>query len=56
MVLYTLSGWGHYWPGSALAERMGSRARGFDAASVIWGFFASHRRQVASLSADPESS
>jgi polyhydroxybutyrate depolymerase len=38
--VYTLKGWGHYWPSLQLIKQNGQSDKfpGFDAAEVIWGF------------------
>jgi len=48
--LYSMSGWGHRWPGRFFTDRMGpqSALHGFDAAEIIWSFFQRHRRSTPS--------
>jgi len=44
LVLYSLEGWGHDWPGRHFTERLPADdpLRGFDAAEIIWDFFRQH--------------
>jgi len=44
--LFTLTEWGHRWPGPYFTDRVEPRddLHGFDAATIIWSFFQSHRR------------
>jgi polyhydroxybutyrate depolymerase len=45
VVLYTIEGGGHTWPGGPAAGRLVGRvSREVDATAVIWGFFAMHAR------------
>jgi poly(3-hydroxybutyrate) depolymerase len=46
VVLYTIHGGGHDWPGGApLPEWLcGPPSRGIDATPVMWEFFREHRR------------
>jgi polyhydroxybutyrate depolymerase len=45
VILYTVRGGGHTWPGgSERPERFGRRSDDFNASEVIWRFFQSHRR------------
>lgn len=46
VVLYTLEGWGHDWPGPYFTARLDARdpLRDFDAARIIWDFFKGHSR------------
>jgi polyhydroxybutyrate depolymerase len=44
--LYTIEGGGHTWPGGPEAgRRVGRVSREIDATTLIWGFFAGHRRR-----------
>ena len=45
VLLYTLLGGGHTWPGSAPlpAEAFGATNVDIDASTIIWDFFAAHR-------------
>jgi len=45
VVLYTISGGGHTWPGGTpLPEWFaGSATRSIDAPSLMWGFFRQHQ-------------
>jgi len=46
VVLYTIEGGGHTWPGSAfdanLADLMGPTSTDIDATALMWQFFATH--------------
>jgi polyhydroxybutyrate depolymerase len=45
VLLYSIGRWGHIWPGPFAARRTTLEPlAGFDAARVIWSFFASHQR------------
>jgi polyhydroxybutyrate depolymerase len=46
VVLYSLDGWGHDWPGRHFTDRLdqGEPLRGFDAAEIIWQFFERQHR------------
>jgi polyhydroxybutyrate depolymerase len=45
VVLYTVEGGGHTWPGGAeRPTRFGRRAKDMDATRTIWDFFSRHRR------------
>jgi polyhydroxybutyrate depolymerase len=46
VTLYSLSGWGHDWPGGRFTARLpaGDPLRDFQAADIIWRFFERHRR------------
>jgi polyhydroxybutyrate depolymerase len=45
VVLYTIEGGGHTWPGGPAAGRLVGRvSREVDATTLIWGFFAMHAR------------
>ena len=46
VVLYSLEGWGHDWPGPYFTAKLDARdpLRDFDAARIIWGFFKGHTR------------
>lgn len=44
VVLYELSGWGHYWPNKVPSGDL-EAFEGLDAAEVIWEFFRRHRRE-----------
>jgi polyhydroxybutyrate depolymerase len=46
VVLYTLKGWGHDWPGPFFTGRLDPRdpLQGFDAARMVWDFFKGHTR------------
>jgi polyhydroxybutyrate depolymerase len=45
VVLYTIEGGGHTWPGGpAAARRVGRASREIDATSTIWAFFQRHPR------------
>jgi polyhydroxybutyrate depolymerase len=50
IVLYTLEGWGHVWPGPPFTNRLRADdpLRGFDAAEIIWDFLKRHRRRAPS--------
>ncbi len=41
VVLYTIDGWGHYWPGPHYTNQLptGSPLREFDAGELMWRFF-----------------
>jgi polyhydroxybutyrate depolymerase len=47
--LYTINDWGHVWPGRYVTDQLddGDQMQGFDAAEIIWDFFARHRRDAA---------
>jgi polyhydroxybutyrate depolymerase len=42
VVLYSIIGGGHTWPGATPAPRLGLTTKQIDASSTIWAFFASH--------------
>ncbi len=42
VVLYTVEGGGHSWPGSDIAPEMGITTQDINATDVIWEFFAAH--------------
>jgi polyhydroxybutyrate depolymerase len=42
VVLYTVEGGGHSWPGSDIAPESGITTQDINATDVIWGFFAAH--------------
>lgn len=46
VVLYSIEGWDHYWPGPYWAGRRpeGGSLGGFDAAEIVWQFFRRHER------------
>jgi len=46
VVLYQLEGWGHVWPGAYFTNELppGDPLRGFDAATIVWDFFAPRSR------------
>jgi len=46
VVLYTIAGWDHRWPGGAVTAALPQDhlLRGFDATSIIWEFFSRHAR------------
>jgi len=45
VVLYSIEGWGHDWPGLYFtSELVGDPLQGFDVAAVIWSFFEKHQR------------
>jgi polyhydroxybutyrate depolymerase len=46
VVLYSLEGWGHDWPGPYFSAKLDARdpLRDFDAARIIWDFFKGHTR------------
>jgi polyhydroxybutyrate depolymerase len=46
VVLYSLEGWGHEWPGGPVTEKLteGDPLRDFDAAEIIWEFFKGRQR------------
>jgi polyhydroxybutyrate depolymerase len=46
--LYTINDWGHVWPGRYFTDSLGDGdpLHGFDAAEIIWDFFARHRRDA----------
>ncbi|GAB4324725.1 MAG: PHB depolymerase family esterase [Candidatus Sumerlaeia bacterium] len=60
VVLYTIEGHGHYWPGgkSALPVQLaGENTAGFKATDVIWEFFKSHhltKKAAAQQNAHPD--
>lgn len=47
VVLYTLEGWDHDWPGGPFFDPLplDDPLRGFDAAAVIWDFLQQHQRR-----------
>jgi polyhydroxybutyrate depolymerase len=46
VVLYTLEGWGHDWPGPYFTAKLDGEdpLRDFDGARIIWDFFKGHTR------------
>jgi polyhydroxybutyrate depolymerase len=46
VVLHTLEGWGHLWPGPHIkASHRGDLVQNFDAAEIIWQFFKNRQRK-----------
>jgi polyhydroxybutyrate depolymerase len=49
VVLYTIEGGGHTWPGGWQyypEERIGKTCRDINASELMWEFFARHRRSA----------
>jgi polyhydroxybutyrate depolymerase len=48
VVLYTIAGWGHRWPGGVVTAALpkSDPLSGFDATAIIWDFFSRHARQA----------
>jgi polyhydroxybutyrate depolymerase len=48
VLLYSLDGWGHRWPGPRMMDALADDAplRGFDATETIWQFFLRHPRRA----------
>jgi polyhydroxybutyrate depolymerase len=44
VVLYTVEGGGHSWPGSDMLPQLGITTKDINATDVIWEFFAAHPR------------
>jgi len=44
VILYTIEGWEHKWPGKYFTEKLRDDhpLKGFDAAEIIWQFFSNH--------------
>jgi polyhydroxybutyrate depolymerase len=50
VVLYSIDGWGHVWPGSAtIKTKKNPDLAGFDAAELIWEFFRTRSKQSTIL-------
>jgi poly(3-hydroxybutyrate) depolymerase len=48
VVLYTIAGWDHRWPGGVVTADVpkGDPLYGFDATAIIWDFFSRHPRRT----------
>lgn len=42
VILYTIEGGGHSWPGSDMLPQLGITTKDINATDVIWDFFAAH--------------
>ena len=42
VVLYTIEGGGHMWPGAAVGQGLGRNSSGLSVTDLIWMFFSAH--------------